>query len=266
MQGFHNLESIIKVRADTVFLPLTWMPSSSLCRVSIASQCPRCERTLKGHLPCNPTGSVSITKERLVRNPQSWGPPQSYWLSFCILTGSPGDSYEHWRWNCATPSVTLLSLSKTCTMEWIDWSPAANFGSFIVYPVWVIEKKEEIHSFKEVSNSLTKPATSIRSRTYSWKHCCPVSCCSVMLTLCDTLDCSPLGFSVHGIFHARILEWVAIIILQGSSWPRLNLSLLCLLHCRGFLYHWTIWEALQIGSKEREAESGVRFKYQTLIK
>ena len=109
MQGFHNLESIIKVRADTVFLPLTWMPSSSLCRVSIASQCPRCERTLKGHLPCNPTGSVSITKERLVRNPQSWGPPQSYWLSFCILTGSPGDSYEHWRWNCATLSHPTLS-------------------------------------------------------------------------------------------------------------------------------------------------------------
>ena len=26
----------------------------------------------------------------------------------------------------------------------------------------------------------------------------------------DTMDCSPPGFSVHGIFQARILEWVAI--------------------------------------------------------
>ena len=30
------------------------------------------------------------------------------------------------------------------------------------------------------------------------------------LTLCDSLDCSPPGFSVHGILQARILEWVAL--------------------------------------------------------
>ena len=28
--------------------------------------------------------------------------------------------------------------------------------------------------------------------------------------LCDPLDGSPLGFSVHGIFQARVLEWSAI--------------------------------------------------------
>ena len=30
------------------------------------------------------------------------------------------------------------------------------------------------------------------------------------LTLCDPMDCSPLGSSVHGIFQARVLEWGAI--------------------------------------------------------
>ena len=30
------------------------------------------------------------------------------------------------------------------------------------------------------------------------------------LTLCNPMDCSPPGSSVHGIFQARILEWVAI--------------------------------------------------------
>ena len=30
------------------------------------------------------------------------------------------------------------------------------------------------------------------------------------LTLCDSMDCSPPGSSVHGILQARILEWVAI--------------------------------------------------------
>ena len=32
---------------------------------------------------------------------------------------------------------------------------------------------------------------------------------SVMSNLCDPMDCSPPGSSVHGILQARILEWVA---------------------------------------------------------
>ena len=40
------------------------------------------------------------------------------------------------------------------------------------------------------------------------------------LTLCDPVDCSPPGSSVHGILQARILEWVAISSSRGSSWPR----------------------------------------------
>ena len=39
------------------------------------------------------------------------------------------------------------------------------------------------------------------------------------LTLCNPLDCSPKD-SVHGIFQARILQWVAISSSRGSSWPR----------------------------------------------
>ena len=39
-------------------------------------------------------------------------------------------------------------------------------------------------------------------------------------TLCDPTDCSLLCSSVHGIFQARVLEWVAISFSRGSSWPR----------------------------------------------
>ena len=39
-------------------------------------------------------------------------------------------------------------------------------------------------------------------------------------TLCDPMDCSLPGFSVHGIFQARILEWVAISFSRRSSQPR----------------------------------------------
>ena len=43
-------------------------------------------------------------------------------------------------------------------------------------------------------------------------HSCP--------TLCDPMDCSPPGSSVHGIFWARIREWLAIPFSRGSSRPR----------------------------------------------
>jgi len=36
-------------------------------------------------------------------------------------------------------------------------------------------------------------------------------------TLCDPMDCSLPGSSVHGILQARILEWVAIPFSRGSS-------------------------------------------------
>ena len=39
-------------------------------------------------------------------------------------------------------------------------------------------------------------------------------------TLCDPMDCSPPGSSVHEILQARILEWVAISFSRGSSQPR----------------------------------------------
>ena len=41
-------------------------------------------------------------------------------------------------------------------------------------------------------------------------------------TLCDPVDCSPPGSSIHGILQARILEWVAI----SFSKPEYNSSLL----------------------------------------
>ena len=39
-------------------------------------------------------------------------------------------------------------------------------------------------------------------------------------TLCDPVDCSLPGFSIHGIFQARVPEWVAISFSRVSSQPR----------------------------------------------
>ena len=47
-------------------------------------------------------------------------------------------------------------------------------------------------------------------------------------TLCDPMDCSPPGSSVHGILQARILEWVAISFSRGSSQPRDQTQVSCI--------------------------------------
>ena len=46
--------------------------------------------------------------------------------------------------------------------------------------------------------------------THTHTHVCVCVCVTQScLSLCDSMDCSPPGFSVHGILQARILEWVA---------------------------------------------------------
>ena len=52
-------------------------------------------------------------------------------------------------------------------------------------------------------------------------------------TLCDPLDCSPPGSSIHGILQARILEWVTIPFSMDLPNPGIDLGLL---HCRQILY------------------------------
>ena len=66
------------------------------------------------------------------------------------------------------------------------------------------------------------------------------------LTLCESMDCSLPGFSVHGILQARILEWVAISFFRGSSqlsdWTRISY-----VSCTGrwVLYHNTTHTTLE---------------------
>ena len=47
-------------------------------------------------------------------------------------------------------------------------------------------------------------------------------------TLCNPMDCSLPGSSLHGVLQARILEWVAISFSRGSSWPRDRTRVSCI--------------------------------------
>ena len=47
-------------------------------------------------------------------------------------------------------------------------------------------------------------------------------------TRCSPMDCSLPGSSIHGIFQARVLEWVAISFSMGSSQPRDRTRVSCI--------------------------------------
>ena len=76
-------------------------------------------------------------------------------------------------------------------------------------------------------------------------------------TLCDPMDCSPPGASIHGIFQARVLEWVAIAFSLGDPSPSLMKQQNSL--------PWPLWEDVynprnssDIPGREHQGESGLR--------
>ena len=86
---------------------------------------------------------------------------------------------------------------------------------------------------------LAKSNLNFASKSYVLPSC-SVLCLVTQscLTLWDPLDCSLPGSSVHGIFQARILEWVAISSSRGSSWTRDQTCVSC--NADRFFTHWDI--------------------------
>ena len=68
------------------------------------------------------------------------------------------------------------------------------------------------------------------------------------LTLCDTKDYSQPGSSVHGILHARILEWLPISFSRGSSQPKDQTLISCI---AGWFF--TIWATREDSWETRAA-------------
>ena len=64
---------------------------------------------------------------------------------------------------------------------------------------------------KELNRQFSKEDMKVTESESEVAQSCP--------TLCDPMDCSLPGSSVHGIFQVRVLEWVAISISRGSSLP-----------------------------------------------
>ena len=84
--------------------------------------------------------------------------------------------------------------------------------------------------------------------------CMPAKSLQSCLTLCDLMDSSPPGSSVHGISQARTLEWIAMPSPWGSSRPRDQTRVSCV-SCIGrqILHHCTTGEHSFFGHATRHA-------------
>ena len=91
-----------------------------------------------------------------------------------------------------------------------------------------------------VQRALSRPIVGARKKWSEVAQSCP--------TLCYPMDCSLPRSSVHGIFQARILEWVAISFSRGSYQPR-DQTWVSRIEGRWF----TVWET-------REVLAGARVK------
>ena len=122
------------------------------------------------------------------------------------------------RWCHPTISSSVIPFSSS-----LQSLPAS--GSFLMsltlIDLYVIQKQRG--SVQETKLPTHKIQRDTSNKKYVQAEVCKsvkVSVAQSCLTLCDPMDYSPPGFSVHGILQARIPEWVAILFYRGSSQPR----------------------------------------------
>ena len=102
-------------------------------------------------------------------------------------------------------------------------------------PVWVSFKRHHFlwdYSWQILPSVIPEVQIDLYELVFShniYVHTKSLQSCPI---LCDLMDCSPPGSSVHGILQVRILEWVARPSSRGSSQPRNRI------HISSGLLHW----------------------------
>ena len=127
------------------------------------------------------------------------------------------------------PGSPAPGILQARTLEWVAIS-FSNAWKWKVNYKWVQKRGEAMKLL-------------MHRKSLQYFLCCAVLCLVAQscLTLCNPMDCYVPGSSVHGIFQARILKWVAISFSRVSSWPRDQTCIFCI--GRRILYYWATREA-----------------------
>ena len=137
-------------------------------------------------------------------------------------------------------ALLLWQLHRGLRALMLTWTcfAAVSFWSFIF--LWKNFGREKKVLYLEKLAFKAQSRYTISRRLLTFRFVCMLGAQSFP-SLCDPMDGSPPGSSVHGIVWARILEWVTISFSRGSSWLRDQIQVL---HSKQSLYAWTIKEAL----------------------
>ena len=135
-------------------------------------------------------------------------PPKLPWQNSPQVSSDLSDLFISLLYSCTLLHSTLKILQ-------LLQSQPSSFGPHSTLPPWVTASisTSSVTSWKSLEFHILIPvfiATNLK-----WSEVA-----QLCLTLCDPMDYSLQSSSVHGIFQARVLEWVAISFSRGSSWPR----------------------------------------------
>ena len=142
--------------------------------------------------------------------------------------------YSCWRITCSEEPGRLQSVGSHRVRH--EWSDLERMNYLLIYTTSLNSLTQEASTVTLIFplSSLNFPlpsmwspeSTHVSTSKYFLLHRAEIiklNVCSVAqscLTLCGSVDCSPPASSVHGIFHAGILEQVAISFSRRCSWPR----------------------------------------------
>ena len=156
------------------------------------------------------------------------------------LVKNPPTMRETWVWSLGWEDP----LEKGMATHSIFW-PGESHG---VYSPWGCKESDMTERLSQTQKENMGSLELENSLCYSGGPCwlsvlyVKVLVAHLCLTLCDPMNCSPPGSSVHGFSQARILEWVAIPFSRGSSWHRDWTWLSCI--AGGCFTFWATREAL----------------------
>ena len=170
--------------------------------------------------------------------------PLFQWLILFSLKKNFYGQVEPWSWflymSLTSPQVAGLLSKQTSLFR------STIVSQILAFEQWAAKCEFSNNFFSENLVHQTNELTGLLFRSVYfdvWMLSRFVMC----LTLCDPMGFSSPGSFVHGIFQARILEWVVISSSKGSYWLRNWIWVSCISWIgRQILYHCTTWESLFI--------------------